>query len=66
MPKEERAKEDVMEAGDLCQAASAVYLDGLHSVITESLERPWAEILRALTLMLGSLFDLNISHFLAM
>lgn len=55
-----------MEAGDLCQAASAVYLDGLHSVITESLERPWAEILRALTLMLGSLFDLNISHFLAM
>lgn len=55
-----------MEAGDLCQAASAVYLDGLHGVITESLERPWAEILRALTLMLGSLFDLNISHFLAM
>lgn len=55
-----------MEAGDLCQAASAVYLDGLHCVITESLERPWAEILRALTLMLGSLFDLNISHFLAM
>lgn len=51
-----------MEAGNLWQAASAVYLGGLHSVIMESLERLWG---RVILRELGSLFDLYISHFLA-
>lgn len=34
-----------MEAGDLWQAASAVYLGGLHGVIMESLERLWGRVI---------------------
>lgn len=50
-PKKGRGKKEVIEVGDLCQAALALYLGGLMSQM-ESLERQ--NDLRALTLELGS------------